>query len=193
MLLEKGQGIRNNFINIENNARKLIEEAQAIRKRSEEIHKTQKEDINQEYEYIYGEKLLKFMGMQLEKIKNGPYHIKKNIRSIKKEIGLIKNDAYIPKITYVKIEKPNVINDIREKIKVLNNDSVNIQNNLKFTKKFLNIFMKREQTNRDNINNTNVIMQNIKKGLYKAKKGYNFTINICKIINNNTVQSNKRK
>ena len=93
MLIEKGQDIRNNFINIKNNARKLIEEAQGIRERSEEVHKTQKEDLNQEYEYTYGEKLLKFMGMQLEKIKNDSYRIKNNIRSIIKEIRVMQNNT----------------------------------------------------------------------------------------------------
>ena len=84
MLIEKGQSIRNNFINIKNNVKKLIEDPQGIRKRSEEIHKTKKEDINQEYEYT------KFMRMQIEKIKNDSYLIKKNIRSIKKEIRVMK-------------------------------------------------------------------------------------------------------
>ena len=32
MLIEKGQDIRNNFNDIRNNAKKLIEEAQAIKK-----------------------------------------------------------------------------------------------------------------------------------------------------------------
>ena len=90
MLIEKGQSIRNNFINIKNNVKKLMEDPQGIRKRSEEIHKTKKEDINQEYEYTYGEKLFKFMRMQIEKIKNDSYLIKKNIRSIKKEIRVMK-------------------------------------------------------------------------------------------------------
>ena len=106
----------------------------------------------------------------------------------------MKNNAYTPKITYVKIEKPNVINNIREEIKVLNKDSANIKNKLVITKKCLNIFNKRERVNRDNINNTNVIIQNIKKGLRKAKKDYNSTINVCKIvIDNNKVICKKRE
>ena len=130
---------------------------------------------------------------EVEQIKNVSYDTKKEIRSIKKEIGVMKNNAYIPKITYVKNEKPNVINYIREEIKVLNNDSVNIKNKLIITKKCLNIFNKRERVNKDNINNTNVIMQNIKKGLREAKKDYNSTINICKIIIiNNKVIGKKR-
>ena len=94
----------------------------------------------------------------MEQIKNDSYNIKKNIRSIKKEIGVMKNNAYTPKITDVKTGKPNVINNIREEIKVLNKDSANIKNKLILTKKYLNIFNKRERVNRDNINNTNVII-----------------------------------
>ena len=130
---------------------------------------------------------------EVEQIKNVSYDTKKEIRSIKKEIGVMKNNAYIPKITYVKNEKPNVINYIREEIKVLNNDSANIKNKLIITKKCLNIFNKRERVNKDNINNTNVIIQNIKKGLREAKKDYNSTINIRKIIIiNNKVIGKKR-
>ena len=40
VLIEKGRGMRNNFNDIRNNARELIEEAQAIKKRSEGICET---------------------------------------------------------------------------------------------------------------------------------------------------------
>ena len=192
VLLEKGQDIINNFNDIRNNARKLIEEAQANRKRSEEIceiKKTSRKKLNANVEMMFSD-----VKKELEQTKNDSYHIKKNIRSIKKEIEVMKNNAYTPKITYVKIEKPHAINNIREEIKVLNKDSANIKNKLVITKKCLNIFNKRERVNRDNINNTNVIIQNIKKGLRKAKKDYNSTINVCKIvIDNNKVICKKRE
>ena len=192
MLIEKGQDIRCKFNDIRNNARKLIEETQAIKKRSEGISETKKTSRKKLYANV--EIMFTNMKKEVEQIKNVSYDIKKEIRSVKKEIGVMKNNAYIPNITYVKNEKPNVINYIREEIKVLIYDSVNIQNKLIITKKCLNIFNKRERVNKDNINNTNVIIQNIKKGLREAKKDYNSTINICKmiIINNKVIGKKKR-
>ena len=192
MLIEKGRDIRCKFNDIRNNARKLIEETQAIKKRSEGISETKKTSRKKLYANV--EIMFTNMKKEVEQIKNVSYDIKKEIRSVKKEIGVMKNNAYIPNITYVKNEKPNVINYIREEIKVLNNDSMNIQNKLIITKKCLNIFNKRERVNKDNINNTNVIIQNIEKGLHEAKKDYNSTINICKmiIINNKVIGKKKR-
>ena len=163
MLIEKGQDIKNNFKDIKNNARKLIEEARANRKISEEICETKKTSRKKSYANV--QMIFSNMKKEIDQIKNDYYCLKRKIRSIKKEIGVMKSNAYTPKITYVKIEKPNLINNIREEIKVLNKDIANIKNRSIITKKFLNIFNKRERVNKDNINNTNVIIQNIIKGL----------------------------
>ena len=135
MLIEKGQDIKNNFNDIKNNARNLIEEARANRKISEEICETKKASRKK----LYANVEMMFSNMKKEQIKNDYYHIRKNIRSIKKEIGVMKNNTYTPKKTYIEIEKTNVINNIREEIKVLNKDITNIRNKLIITKKCLNI------------------------------------------------------
>ena len=76
------------------------------------------------------------MKKEIEQIKNDYYYLKRKIRSIKKEIRVMKSNSYTPKIIYVKIEKPNVINNIREEIEVLNKNIANIKNKLIITKKF---------------------------------------------------------
>ena len=52
--------------------------------------------------------------------------------------------------------------------------------------------MKRERVNKYNINNTRVIIKDIKKGLCNTKEEYNLTINICKTIINKRASDNKK-
>ena len=54
---------------------------------------------------------------------------------------------------------------------------------MQLSNKYLNIFRKRERGNRDSINKTGAIIQDIKKGLHNTKKEYNLAINACKTIN----------
>ena len=119
------------------------------------------------------------MMKQVGQIKNDSYDIKKKIKR------QIKYNTYINKITYVKIEKPNIIIDnIKSDIEIVTNNIRHIKNKFQFTNKCLKIHMKRERVNKDNINNTRVIIKDIKKGFCNTKEEYNLAINICKTIIN---------
>ena len=52
--------------------------------------------------------------------------------------------------------------------------------------------MKRDQANRDNVNNVSVIIKDIKKVVHNAKKDYNLVIRACRVINKNKVQDNNK-
>ena len=123
------------------------------------------------------------MKKELEQSKNDSYYIKKSFKSHRKEIRIIKKDSYINKITFVKIEKHINFYDIEKEIEIITKKTSNINNKLQLSNKYLNIFRKRERGNRDNINKTGAIIQDIKKGLHNTKKEYNLAINACKTIN----------
>ena len=189
MLIEKGQDIRNKFNDIRNNAKKLIEEAQGIKKRSEGICETKKTSRKKLYANV--EMIFTNMMKQVGQIKNDSY-IKKRIKSHRKVIRQIKYNTYINKITYVKIEKPNIIIDnIKSDIEIVPNNIRHIKNKLQFTNKCLKIHMKRERVNKD-ITNTRVIIKDIRKGLCNTKEEYNLNINICKTIINKKASGNKK-
>ena len=52
--------------------------------------------------------------------------------------------------------------------------------------------MKRDQANRDHVNNVSVIIKDIKKVVHNAKKDYNLVIRACRVINKNKVQDNNK-
>ena len=132
------------------------------------------------------------MMKQVGQIKNDSYDIKKRIKSHRKLIRQIKYNTYINKITYVKIEKPNIIIDnIKSDIEIVTNNNRHIKNKLQFTNKCLKIHMKRERVNKDNVN-TRVIIKDIRKGLCNTKEEYNLNINICKTIINKKASGNKK-
>ena len=52
--------------------------------------------------------------------------------------------------------------------------------------------MKRDQANRDHVNNVSVIIKDIKKVVHNAKKDYNLVIRACRVVNKNKVQDNSK-
>ena len=159
------------LIDIKKDSHDLKNSIKSNRNRVQDIKKVLDKPKKSNTKKIYDniENLFVSMKKQLVDIKNDSYDTKKSIKSHRKEILVIKENTYINKITFVKTGKPDVNGVIRNEIKILANNNTKIKNKFMVVNKCLNIFNKREQGNRNNINNTSIIIQNIKKGLRNAK------------------------
>ena len=156
------------------------------------------QDIEKISMYTNIEKTFDDIQKELELIKNESYYIKKNIKSHKKEIGKIKNNAFIEKVFFVKNEKLNIKGNIRNEINELANNTHDIRKMLQVVNKCLIIFKEREHANRELINKTSVIIHNNKKRVRNASNGYNFIVDRCntiikKIHSNKKIQGNKKE
>ena len=87
------------------------------------------------------------MKKQLDLIKKDSYYIKKVIKSHRKEILVIKENTYVNKITFVKIEKHDIFYHIEKEIDTITKKTSDINNKLQVTNKCLNILRKRERDN----------------------------------------------
>ena len=182
------------------NTKVLYESKKACRKTLYDIKTActkRLQDIEKIFMYTDIEKTFDDIQKELELIKNESYYIKKNIKSNKKEIGKIKNNALIEKVFFVKNEKLNIKGNIRNEINELASNTHDIRKMLQVVNKCLVIFKGREHANRELSNKTCVIIHSNKKRVHNASEDYNFIVDRCntiikKIHSNKKIHSHKK-
>ena len=108
--------VKKDSIDLKNSINLNRKGIQDIKKVSQVPKKIRKKDIYDHTGNLFGS-----MKKQLDLIKKDSYYIKKDIKSYRKEILVIKEKTYINKITFVKIEKHDILQDIKKQITIINN------------------------------------------------------------------------